>query len=294
MLADSRSRSLVSNFAEQWLHLRNLESVDARSAALSRLRRQPAAGLPPGNRTVLRECSARRSQRARPAEGGLHLSERTARQALRNSPRLRQPLPPRRAGQGQQARRVAAPGKHSDGDVLCHAHFAGDSRQVDSGEYSRDAAAATAAERAGAERQHGVGNSFRARATGRASRQCRLRELSQSDGSGRLLRWRISTRSAAGEPSKKASRSTPPAAFPTAASSTALSGLEQGLLNRPELFVGTLTEKLLTFALGRGVEHYDAPAVRKIVRDAKSSRFRFSSVILGVVNSTPFKMRRSL
>jgi uncharacterized protein DUF1588/uncharacterized protein DUF1592/uncharacterized protein DUF1585 len=73
-----------------------------------------------------------------------------------------------------------------------------------------------------------------------------------------------------------------------------VSGLEQGLLNRPELFVGTLTEKLLTHALGRGVEQYDAPAVRKIVRDAKTHEFRFSSVILGVVNSTPFKMRRSL
>ena len=73
-----------------------------------------------------------------------------------------------------------------------------------------------------------------------------------------------------------------------------VSGLEQGLLNRPELFVGTLTEKLLTHALGRGVGQYDAPAVRKIVRDAKTREFRFSSVILGVVNSTPFKMRRSL
>ena len=73
-----------------------------------------------------------------------------------------------------------------------------------------------------------------------------------------------------------------------------VSGLEQGLLNRPELFVGTLTEKLLTFALGRGVEHYDAPAVRKIVRDAQDDDYRFSSVILGIVNSTPFKMRKSL
>jgi len=73
-----------------------------------------------------------------------------------------------------------------------------------------------------------------------------------------------------------------------------VSGLEQGLLNRPELFVGTLSEKLLTYALGRGIEQHDAPAVRKIVRDARTHEFRFSSVILGVVNSTPFKMRRSL
>ncbi len=73
-----------------------------------------------------------------------------------------------------------------------------------------------------------------------------------------------------------------------------VSGLEQGLRSRPELFVSTLTEKLLTYALGRGVESSDAPAVRKIVRDSQDHGFRFSSVILGVVNSLPFRMRRSL
>ena len=57
----------------------------------------------------------------------------------------------------------------------------------------------------------------------------------------------------------------PPAACPTAANSSECTGLEQALLDRPELFVRTLTEKLLTFALGRGVEYYDAPAIRKIV-----------------------------
>jgi hypothetical protein len=54
-----------------------------------------------------------------------------------------------------------------------------------------------------------------------------------------------------------------------------------------------LTEKLLTYALGRGVETYDAPAVRKIVAEARSNDYRFSSVILGIVKSTPFQMRRS-
>ncbi len=71
-----------------------------------------------------------------------------------------------------------------------------------------------------------------------------------------------------------------------------VAGLEEGLLNRPEVFVGTLTEKLLTFALGRGVEHYDAPAIRKIVRDARASDYRFSSIIVGIARSTPFTMRR--
>jgi hypothetical protein len=75
---------------------------------------------------------------------------------------------------------------------------------------------------------------------------------------------------------------------------TGVSGLEDGLRKRPELFVSTLTEKLMTFALGRGIETYDAPAVRRIVREAQAKDFRFSSVILGIVNSTPFNMRRSL
>jgi mono/diheme cytochrome c family protein len=72
-----------------------------------------------------------------------------------------------------------------------------------------------------------------------------------------------------------------------------VSGLRHALLSRPELFVTTLTEKLLTYGLGRGLESYDGAAVRKIVRDAHSNDYRFSSLVLGIVNSTPFQMRRS-
>ena len=72
-----------------------------------------------------------------------------------------------------------------------------------------------------------------------------------------------------------------------------VTGLERALLKRPELFVGTLTEKLLTFALGRGVESYDAPAIRKIVRNARAKNYRFSSLIVGIATSTPFQMRKS-
>ena len=72
-----------------------------------------------------------------------------------------------------------------------------------------------------------------------------------------------------------------------------VAGLEEALLRRPELFAATLTEKLLTFALGRGVEYYDAPAVRKILREAQPGGYHFSSLILGIVNSAPFQMRRS-
>jgi hypothetical protein len=70
-------------------------------------------------------------------------------------------------------------------------------------------------------------------------------------------------------------------------------GLEQALLRRPEMFVGTLAEKLLTYASGRGVEYYDAPAIRAIVREARAQDFRVSSIILGIVKSQPFQMRKS-
>jgi mono/diheme cytochrome c family protein len=70
-------------------------------------------------------------------------------------------------------------------------------------------------------------------------------------------------------------------------------GLEKALLSRPELFVGTFAEKLMTYALGRGVEYYDAPAIRAIVRDSRGHDFRVSSLVLGIVNSAPFQMRMS-
>ena len=82
--------------------------------------------------------------------------------------------------------------------------------------------------------------------------------------------------------------------LPDGSTFAGVAGLEEGLRARPELFVGTLTEKLLTFALGRGVASADAPAVRKIVRDARADDYRFSSVILGIINSTPFTMRTAL
>ena len=67
--------------------------------------------------------------------------------------------------------------------------------------------------------------------------------------------------------------------------------MRAALLREPKRFVGTVTEKLLTYALGRNLESYDMPAVRAIVRRAAENDYRFSSVVLGIVRSTPFKMR---
>jgi hypothetical protein len=54
-----------------------------------------------------------------------------------------------------------------------------------------------------------------------------------------------------------------------------------------------VVEKLLIFALGRGVETYDAPAIREVVRRAQADNYRFSALILGIVDSTPFQMRKT-
>jgi hypothetical protein len=67
----------------------------------------------------------------------------------------------------------------------------------------------------------------------------------------------------------------------------------QVLLDHREQFIRTLTEKLLTYALGREVEPFDGPAVRTISREAARSEYRWSSLILQIVKSTPFQMRRS-
>ena len=67
--------------------------------------------------------------------------------------------------------------------------------------------------------------------------------------------------------------------------------LEIGLLDRPEMFIQTLTQKLLTFALGRGVEAYDGPAIRQVMKEAEANDYRFSSIILGITKSVPFQMR---
>ena len=70
-------------------------------------------------------------------------------------------------------------------------------------------------------------------------------------------------------------------------------GLQEILLSQREQFVNTFIAKLLTYALGRGVEYYDMPAVRKIKHDASASEYRWSSIVVGIVKSLPFQMRGS-
>jgi hypothetical protein len=70
--------------------------------------------------------------------------------------------------------------------------------------------------------------------------------------------------------------------------------LRKALLKRPEMFVRTLSQKLMTYGLGRGVEYADRPLVRAIAREAGHQNYRFSSIVLGIVKSAPFQMKKGL
>jgi mono/diheme cytochrome c family protein len=79
------------------------------------------------------------------------------------------------------------------------------------------------------------------------------------------------------------------------ADGTAVKGpedLRKALIKRPDQFVQTLTQKLMTYALGRSVEYYDMPTVRKVVRDAAKDNYKFSSIVLGIVKSPGFQSQR--
>jgi hypothetical protein len=69
--------------------------------------------------------------------------------------------------------------------------------------------------------------------------------------------------------------------------------LDHALVAQKQVLVQAVTGKLMTYALGRGMEYYDAPTIREIVRTAGRDDYRWSSVILGIVKSAPFQMRRA-
>jgi hypothetical protein len=100
-----------------------------------------------------------------------------------------------------------------------------------------------------------------------------------------LGRWR--TVDASGE------KIDPSGVLPDGTKFEGAAGLQRVLVSRPERFVSTLTENLLGYALGRSLEHHDMPIVRSTVQHAAARDYRFSELVLGVVNSVPFQMRQA-
>ena len=81
--------------------------------------------------------------------------------------------------------------------------------------------------------------------------------------------------------------------FPDGTKFDGVAGLKRELLRRPEQFAATVAERLLMYAVGRNLQYYDAPAVRTVLRDAAPSRYTLASLVLGVVKSRPFQFRQS-
>ena len=157
-----------------------------------------------------------------------------------------------------------------------HAHVAGLPRQVRPEHVPGHAAAAAAAERADARGEHkgsGRGAEDRARAARAAPHEPGVRRLPSSHRSGGLRARDTSTRSGSGAtPATTARRSTRAASSQTAPRSMDPSHCGEAILKRPEAFATVLTERLMTYALGRGLEPSDMPVVRQIVRKAAHER----------------------
>ncbi len=290
MLVDERSRSLVTNFADQWLYLRNLASF------------VPDARLYPDFGHNLRDAFRRETeslfeQMMREDQSVLvlldspatYLNERLARHY--GIPHV----------YGSRFRRVLLDERSRRGGILRHGSilsvtsYATRTSPVIRGQWILENLLGTPPPPPPANvpdlEDHTVAAHLTVRerlARHRADAACApCHDVIDPVGFGlenfdAVGRWRESE---LGQPVDASG------GLPDGSEFDGISGLERALLERPELFVQTMTEKLMTFALGRGVEYYDAPAVRRILRRARRANYRFSSLILGIVNSTPFQMR---
>jgi mono/diheme cytochrome c family protein len=293
MLADPRAAALARNFGGQWLHIRNLGAVD------------PDASAYPEFDDNLREAFERETELFiesqlrddRPLTELLtadysYLNERLARfYGVRNvygAHYRRVPLrDPNRAG------------LLGHGSVLTVTSYATRTSPVVRGKYLLDNILGApppppppnvpALEEAGGDGREpaSIRELMATHRRNPACASCHLRmdplgfALENFDGIGR---WR------------ETDGATPIDASGVLPDGTAFDGpveFREALLDRSAEFVRTFTEKLLTYALGRPVQHYDIPAVRAILREASPADFRWSSLVLGIVESPPFQMRRA-
>jgi hypothetical protein len=292
MLADPKSESLVSNFADQWLHLRNLDSItpdlrlfpdfdDNLRQAFRRETELFFASLMREDRSILDLLKANHT----------FLNERLAKHY--GLPHI----------YGSHFRRIALEegsqrgGLLRQGSVLTVTSYATRTSPVIRGKWILEnllgAPPPPPPANVPALKDNTVDSLLSVRqrlAEHRANAACASCHdlmdpigfaLENFDAVGR---WRVAEE---GQPVDATG------GLPDGSTFSGVAGLEEALLRSPELFAGTLAEKLLTFALGRGVEHYDGPAIRQIVREARSQDWRFSALISGIAASTPFQMRRS-
>jgi hypothetical protein len=292
LLADERSRNLATNFAAQWLHLRNLESIT------------PDLRLFPDFDDNLRKAFRQETERF---VESVFRDDRSVLDLLRADYTFLNERLAKHYGiphvYGSRFRRVELGadrqrgGLLRQGSILTVTSYATRTSPVIRGKWVLENFLGTPPppppENVPSLKENTVAASLPIRerlAEHRTSTACtschRLIDpvgfsLEQFDAVGR---WRTLDE---GKPVDAAG------GLPDGSEFEGVSGLEKALLGRPELFVRTLTEKLFIFALGRAPEESDAPAIRKIVRDARANNYRFSSLIVGLTTSVPFQMRRS-
>jgi hypothetical protein len=292
MLADARSRALVDNFAAQWLHLRNLDAITPDMRLFpdfdDNLRRAFRLETELFVDSILRED---RSVLDLIGAGYTFVNERLAKHY--GIPNV----------YGSRFRRIALDadswrgGLLRQGSILTVTSYATRTSPVIRGKWVLDNILGVPPPPPPPDVPALKDNTVDGRLSGRA----RLAEHRQNAACARchnlidpvglsLERFDAVGRRRAVEDGAPIDAS---GGLPDGSTFADVDGLETALLRRPDLFVETVTEKLMTYALGRGVEYYDAPAIRAIVHQAAANRYRLSDVILGVVNSTPFQMRVS-
>jgi hypothetical protein len=291
MLTDPKSRALVTSFADQWLHLRNLDSVtpdlrlfpdfdDNLRQAFRQETERFFASVVDEDRSVLELLSADYT----------YLNERLAKHY--GIPHI-QGSHFRRVNLGPQRQRG---GLLRHGSILSVTSYANRTSPVIRGNWILANILGTPTPPPPADipalEDAVVAESLPMRerlAVHRADRSCATCHnlmdpigfsLEQFDAVGR---WRTFEGDAPVDAS---------GGLPDGRKFSGIDALERGLLERPELFARTVTEKLLTYALGRGLEAHDAPAVRRIVRQAAETNYRLSDLILGIAESAPFTLRK--
>ena len=293
MLADRRSRALIDNFAEQWLYLRDVEA------------KEPDPGFFPGFDENLRQAFQRETELfmdsvLREDRGVSELL--TADYTFLNERLAKHYGIPH--VYGSHFRRVSLDGTArrgllGQGGILTLTSYATRTSPVLRGKWILENLLASPppppppdipalAERT----DDGAALSMRAAMERHRANPACASCHAQMDPLGFALenfdavgRWRVR-----GESNDAIDAS---GILPDGTSFEGPDGMRAALLREPERFVATVTEKLLTYALGRNVESYDMPAVRAIVHEAAQNEYRFSSIVLGIVRSTPFQMRMS-
>src|SRR5258708_5597444 len=293
MLADARSMALVSNFAEQWLYLRNLSSMT------------PDMRLFPDFDDNLRQAFRQETELFFES---IMREDRSVLDLLRANYTFVNERLAKHYGipnvYGSRFRRVefgpdsVRGGLLGQGSILTVTSYATRTSPVIRGKWvlTNILGVPPPPPPAGVpawKENHGVGQTF-----SRGKRMAQPRPNPACAGCHQLMdpvgfslenydavgRWRTSEDARPIDASGN---------LPDGSKFTGAAGLRQALLNRPEVFATTFTEKLVTYALGRGVEYYDAPAIRKVVQESRTNDYRFSSFILGIVSSSPFQMRIS-